>query len=48
MSGYAEDSIPALDRLATPAAFLAKPFSSMTLTDAVARQIAEARTLSNQ
>jgi two-component system, cell cycle sensor histidine kinase and response regulator CckA len=48
MSGYAEDSVPVLDRLATPAAFLAKPFSSMTLTDAVARQIAEARTLSDQ
>jgi CheY-like chemotaxis protein len=45
MSGYAEDSIPALDRLATPAAFLAKPFSSATLTEAVARQIAKARAL---
>jgi CheY-like chemotaxis protein/anti-sigma regulatory factor (Ser/Thr protein kinase) len=45
MSGYAEDSIPALDRLATPASFLAKPFSSMTLTEAVAREITEARAL---
>jgi two-component system cell cycle sensor histidine kinase/response regulator CckA len=45
MSGYAEDSIPALDRLVTPAAFLAKPFSSMTLTEAVAREISEARAL---
>jgi len=43
MSGYAEDSIPPLDRLATPAAFLAKPFSSATLTEAVAREIARAR-----
>jgi two-component system cell cycle sensor histidine kinase/response regulator CckA len=45
MSGYAEDSIPALDRLATPATFLAKPFSSMTLTEAVAREITEARAI---
>jgi PAS domain S-box-containing protein len=45
MSGYAEDSIPALERLATPAAFLAKPFSSATLADAVAREIARARAL---
>jgi two-component system, cell cycle sensor histidine kinase and response regulator CckA len=45
MSGYAEDSIPALDRLATPATFLAKPFTSMTLTEAVAREITEARSL---
>jgi two-component system, cell cycle sensor histidine kinase and response regulator CckA len=43
MSGYAEDSIPALDRLVTPAAFLAKPFSSMTLAEAVSREITEAR-----
>ena len=43
MSGYAEDSLPALDRLATPAAFLAKPFSSATLSAAVAREIAKAR-----
>jgi PAS domain S-box-containing protein len=43
MSGYAEDSIPALDRLATPAAFLGKPFSSATLAEAVAREIAGAR-----
>jgi two-component system cell cycle sensor histidine kinase/response regulator CckA len=45
MSGYAEDSIPALDRLATHATFLAKPFSSMTLNEAVAREITEARAL---
>jgi PAS domain S-box-containing protein len=45
MSGYAEDSIPALERLATPAAFLAKPFSSATLADAVAREIAKTRAL---
>jgi CheY-like chemotaxis protein len=45
MSGYAEDSIPAPERLATPAAFLAKPFSSATLTDAVAREVATARAL---
>ena len=45
MSGYAEDSIPALDRLATPATFLGKPFSSMTLTEAVAREITEARAI---
>jgi signal transduction histidine kinase/CheY-like chemotaxis protein len=45
MSGYAEESIPALDRLATPAAFLAKPFTSSTLTQAVGREIATARAL---
>jgi two-component system, cell cycle sensor histidine kinase and response regulator CckA len=45
MSGYGEDSIPPVDRLATPATFLAKPFSSMTLTEAVAREITEARAL---
>ena len=43
MSGYAEESIPALDRLSTPSAFLAKPFGSSTLTEAVAREIARAR-----
>jgi PAS domain S-box-containing protein len=43
MSGYAEDSIPPVDRLATPAVFLAKPFSSATLTEAVAREVAKAR-----
>jgi two-component system cell cycle sensor histidine kinase/response regulator CckA len=48
MSGYAEDSVPALDRFVTPAAFLAKPFSSMTLIDAVAREITEARALLEQ
>ena len=48
MSGYAEDSIPALDRLTTPAAFLAKPFSSSTLTEAVARQMAKARALRDE
>jgi two-component system cell cycle sensor histidine kinase/response regulator CckA len=45
MSGYAEDSIPALDRLTAPSAFLAKPFSSASLADAVAREIAMARAL---
>ena len=45
MSGYAEDSIRPLGRLATPATFLAKPFSSMTLAEAVAREITEARVL---
>jgi two-component system, cell cycle sensor histidine kinase and response regulator CckA len=45
MSGYAEESIPALDRLATPAAFLAKPFSSTSLGEAVGREIAWARAL---
>ena len=45
MSGYAEDSIPPLDRMAAPATFLAKPFSSMSLTDAVSREITEALAL---
>jgi two-component system cell cycle sensor histidine kinase/response regulator CckA len=45
MSGYAEDSIPALDRLATPAAFLAKPFSTAILADAIGREVARARAL---
>jgi PAS domain S-box-containing protein len=45
MSGYAEDAIPPLDRLATPAAFLAKPFSAAALDQAVAREIALARVL---
>jgi two-component system cell cycle sensor histidine kinase/response regulator CckA len=45
MSGYAEDAIPALDRVATPAAFLAKPFSAAALDQAVAREIAVARVL---
>jgi len=45
MSGYAEDAIPALDRLAKPTAFLAKPFSAATLDQAVAREIAAARAL---
>jgi two-component system cell cycle sensor histidine kinase/response regulator CckA len=45
MSGYADDSITGLYRLATPATFLAKPFSSMTLTEAVAREITEARAI---
>ena len=43
MSGYAEEAISALDRLATPAAFLAKPFSGATLGQAVAREIRLAR-----
>ena len=43
MSGYAEESIPALDRLSTPSAFLAKPFGSATLMEAVAREIARAQ-----
>ena len=43
MSGYGEDSIPPLDRLGSPATFLAKPFSSMTLSEAVAREISGAR-----
>jgi PAS domain S-box-containing protein len=45
MSGYAEDSIPAMDRLTAPASFLAKPFSSASLSNAVAREIATARAL---
>jgi PAS domain S-box-containing protein len=45
MSGYAEDAIPALDRLATPAAFLAKPFSAVALAQIVGREIAVARAL---
>jgi two-component system cell cycle sensor histidine kinase/response regulator CckA len=48
MSGYAEESIPALDRLSTPAAFLAKPFGSATLTEAVAREIARAQAAREQ
>jgi two-component system cell cycle sensor histidine kinase/response regulator CckA len=47
-SGYSEDAIPALDRLATPAAFLAKPFSAGALNAAVAREIALARVLREQ
>ena len=43
MSGYAEEAIPALDRVAQPAVFLAKPFSAATLDQAVAREIAVAR-----
>jgi CheY-like chemotaxis protein len=39
MSGYAEESIPAIDLLASPAAFLAKPFTSATLAEAVAREL---------
>jgi two-component system cell cycle sensor histidine kinase/response regulator CckA len=45
MSGYAEDALPPPDQLATPVAFVAKPFSSATLIDAVARAIAEGRRL---
>jgi nitrogen-specific signal transduction histidine kinase/ActR/RegA family two-component response regulator len=45
MSGYAEDAIPALDRLATPSAFLAKPFNAVALSQIVAREIALARQL---
>jgi two-component system, cell cycle sensor histidine kinase and response regulator CckA len=48
MSGYGEDAIPAMDRLATPAAFLAKPFSAATLDQAVAREIALVRVLREQ
>jgi PAS domain S-box-containing protein len=48
MSGYAEDAIPALDRLATPAAFLAKPFSAVALDQIVAREIAIARSLRDE
>jgi two-component system cell cycle sensor histidine kinase/response regulator CckA len=43
MSGYAEEAIPAMDRLSTPAAFLPKPFTSATLAAAVARELARAR-----
>jgi PAS domain S-box-containing protein len=43
MSGYAEDSIPAVDHLPTSAAFLAKPFTSEALTQAVAREVSSAR-----
>lgn len=48
MSGYAEDGIPALDRLAASAAFLAKPFTATTLDQAIAREIALARVLRDQ
>lgn len=43
MSGYAEESIPPMDRLSTPTAFLAKPFTSATLSAAVARELVRAR-----
>jgi two-component system, cell cycle sensor histidine kinase and response regulator CckA len=45
MSGYAEDATPTRDRLTTPTAFVAKPFSAATLDQAVAREIAMARVL---
>ena len=45
MSGYAEDSIPTPDNFVSPAVFLAKPFSSATLAETVARAIAKARVL---
>jgi CheY-like chemotaxis protein len=45
MSGYAEDSVPALDRLDTPASFLGKPFTSASLTQAVAREIVSGRSV---
>jgi PAS domain S-box-containing protein len=48
MSGYAEDVIPSLDRIGTPTAFLAKPFSAANLDQAVAREIALARALREQ
>jgi DNA-binding NtrC family response regulator len=41
MSGYAEDAVPPPQQLAMAAAFIAKPFSSAALSDAVARAVAE-------
>jgi two-component system cell cycle sensor histidine kinase/response regulator CckA len=45
MSGYAEEAISPSDRLTTPAAFLAKPFTAAALGQVIAREIAFARAL---